>query len=243
MKTQEQDTVNYVHQSQKYYFVCYGNSFIVLPDGKTIIGEDYDNVNMLISEDITMNDYDALAEIHKHGDTIYTVFYDEVSKSLFVGGVYELNQYKKYEESKYWFMVRDYGDIGIGDIYSIKQIGNLLVFGGNYKTLIAMDSVKQQILEGEIETAIENIYSLQVCELEYEKTYLSVNGSDPNYSYDVSDLYDVTDMVKTFGYTFGTVLENKHNKKNTLMNDGYQDHLNYEPTDEKNLKSKKCDKS
>jgi hypothetical protein len=232
MKTKEQGLVHYAHQSQRNYFLKFDNMFTVLPDGKTIIGEDYDNYYMLVSEDITKNEKGASTEIHKRQDNIYTMFYHEVSESLFAGGCdKKLVQYKKLKDSQSWILVKDYGDVGIGCIYSVEQIGNLLVLGGSNNKVIAIDCVNQKALEGTVDTAIICIHSLQVCELPNQEIYLSVSGEGMSYSDEKSDLYNVTDLAKAFGYNFGTVLGNKHNQKNTFMGEDNQDHQGCESTD------------
>jgi hypothetical protein len=116
-------------------------------------------------------------------------------------------------------MVKDYENIGIGEILSVEQIGNLLVFGGYLNALIAIDSVNQKVLKGKVDTAIRYIHSLQVCELPNQEMYLSVNGKDPSYSNDKSDLYDVTDLGKTFGHIFRRNKENEHINKKTIKED------------------------
>jgi hypothetical protein len=233
MKTEDKGSVKYVHQSQKNYYVCYENMFIVLPDGKTIFGEEYGNSSMLISEDISKNESDACIEVDKRGKTICTLFYDEVSESLFAGGWDEkLGQYKKSKDSQSWTMVKDYGNMGIGWIYSVAQIGNLLIFGGNHTKLIAIDGVNQRQLEGGVDTAIGLVFSLQVCELPDEEMYLSVNGENISYSDDKTDLFDATDLARTFGHNFGTLSEKKHDKKNSIIKEDHQDHPKSQPTDE-----------
>jgi hypothetical protein len=189
--------------------------FLVLPDGKTIIGEDFDNKNMLISEDITSNENDAFNEIYQCEDTIFTVFFHAVSECLLAGGRDgKLRQYKKGKDTKGWTLVKDYGDIGIGWINSAEEIGNLIIFGGTFE-LKVIDCVNQEPLKGTFDTAITNVCSLQICELSKQQMYLSVNGNGPCYSNDRSDLFEVTDLAKQFGYNFENL---KVHTKETKIN-------------------------
>jgi hypothetical protein len=224
MNAEENSTINHVHQSQKNFKVWYGNMFTVLPDGKTIIGEDYDNNNMLVLEDITKNDNDAFAEFHHHKRGIYTVFYHELSESLFAGGWNGTPvQYKKNKDTQSWSVVKEYEDVGIGCIYSFEQIGNVVLIGGSTNKFIAIDAVKQKVFERAIITVIESIHCLQVCELPNQEIYLSVSGQNPSYSEDKSDLYNATHLAKTFGHHFGTTLEDKDHHEKTIMKEHHSE--------------------
>jgi hypothetical protein len=78
-------SLNYVYKSQKSYSVGPENNFLILPDGKTIIGVDASNTNHLFMEDITRSDGSAYHQIATHGKHIWSVFYNLISKTIFVG--------------------------------------------------------------------------------------------------------------------------------------------------------------
>jgi hypothetical protein len=106
--------------------------------------------------------------------------------------------------------------LGIGNIYSVEQIGDVLVFGGYGKSLIrAVDTVKKSLLPGTFKTGIKHVYSLSKCELPGKKLYLSVSGGSPSYSGDQTDIYDVTDLGKTFNYSFLQLKEENSSKSDT----------------------------
>jgi hypothetical protein len=197
-------TINHVHQSQKKYWVEFENNFLVLPDGKTVIGSEGGEYKNLICEDITKNDASAYSLIATHGDDIDSVFYNAVSKSLFVGDQNKVViEYEEKENNLSWRETKNYGNLGIGDIECFEQIGDILIFGG-YDTysIRAIDTVKKVLLPGSLKTAIGCVYSLQKCELLDNKVYLSICGSFPNYSEQQTDIYDATDLAKAFSFEF-----------------------------------------
>jgi WD40 repeat protein len=204
MEASSGSSLTHVHKSQKVYFVYYENHFLVLPDGKTIIGVENKDSKKLFMEDITRNDTSAYRQIATHGNTIYSVLYNPVSKTLFVGdGNGRVVQYQKGANQETWTMVKDYGDLGIGSILSVDQIGDVVVFGGpNTYSIRAINSVTMTLLPGTLKTAIRNVYSLRFCELPENKVYLSVCGQSPSYSNTQTDIYDATELAKAFGYHF-----------------------------------------
>jgi hypothetical protein len=185
--------------------VCYENHFLVLPDGKTIIGVEYKGQhNVLFMEDISRNDVNAYRQIATYGYYIYTVFYNSVSKSLFVGeNSGKVAQYQRDVNGETWTMAKDYGNIGIGHIFSVDQIEDIVIFGGGGSHSVrANDSKNKNLLQGTLKTAICYIYSLQVCELPENKVYLSVCGQNQNYTNTKTDIYNATELAKTFGFHF-----------------------------------------
>jgi hypothetical protein len=207
-------TINHVHQSQKNFYIFYENSFLVLPDGKTIVGADADDYSKLICEDITRNDSNAYSQIAKHEKRIYTVFYNVLTKTLFVGDYTNVViEYKQNGNNLSWTETKNYGDIDVGCVLSVTQIGDILLFGGysSYK-IRAIDTKKKTLLSGTLETPFGCNYSLQVCELLDKKLYLSICGRDPNYSGNKTDIYDVTNQGKIFNYQFKENVETSSDK-------------------------------
>ena len=98
-------------ESRQKFDATFENNFLVLPDGKTVIGPDAQNEDKLVMEDITTKE---VSEIGKHGKFIYTVLYHEESRSLLVGDhTGHVVQYQKKEDSNSFTKVKDYGDVGI----------------------------------------------------------------------------------------------------------------------------------
>jgi hypothetical protein len=178
--------------------------FLILPNGKTIIGRDGSNPKIILIEDITKNDASAYSNFGNHSKNISLVFYDVISKSLFVGdcnGV--LIQYKQNESNQLWEELHNYGNLGIGSVISVELIGRMLIFGGFGTYLLkAVDIDNRKVLQGTFKTAIKNIFSLQVCELPDNKLNLSVCGFNPDYSNNLTDIFDVTKAAEAFGNKF-----------------------------------------
>ena len=164
------------------------NYFLVLPDGRTVIGADASDRTKLIMEDITQGNR---TEIATHGGIILTLLFDPRTETLLVGDQSRhVKQYKR--ENKSFTLVKDYGDVGVDWIWSSAKVGEFAIFGGDNHSLIAIDIKNQTLLKGSLKTAYKSVYSLQVCFTNNHKLLLAVSGSDPNFSPDKSDLFDVT---------------------------------------------------
>jgi hypothetical protein len=202
--------------------VEYENNFVILPDGKTIIGVEGEYKNNLICEDITKNDKSACGKIEDHGylNKIHTLFYDTIRKSLFVGNSEgRVIKYQQKESPLSWEKTKDYGDLRIGEIYSSEQIGDVLVLGGSNSSIRAINFAEKALLPGRVTTAKESIYSLQACELPGEKVFLGVSGKGQYYLEEETDIYEVTDLAKAFNYDFHiSKIQNKKNKKKDKKN-------------------------
>ena len=185
-------TVNYQHQSKMNYYLYCESSFLVLPDGKTVVGSNYDGsgcYNKLYAEDITQCNP---TQIGTHSHNIYTVLYDEASKTLFAGDANGyLIQYQKNENSSSFSKSKDYGKIGVGKIYSSTFVKGLAIFGGSNNSIIAIDTKTQTIISGSVITAFTNIYSLTPCKVSKSRTLLSVCGQTPNYSDTCTDIFEI----------------------------------------------------
>jgi hypothetical protein len=161
-------------------------------------------------EDISRNDGSAYRQIATHENQIQSVFFNPISKYLFVGdNGGRVIQYQEGANKETWTTAKDYGNLGIGQIDSVDQIGDVIVFGGHVTYSIrAINSDTKTLLPGSLKTAICHVRSLQVCELPENKVYLSVCGQIQNYSNTQTDIYDGTELAKAFGYQFQKRLTN-----------------------------------
>ena len=163
----------------------------MMPDGKTIVGSYAKNSKELIAEDIVTN---KVTHIGTLTDYIRTVLYDPETYSLFAGDFNgHLHQYKhqKTGDSGSFTLVKDYGNIGLGQLQSSELVGDVAIFGGNDYCLGVVDVKKKELVEGTFETAFEYIESLQACKVSMTRTLLSVGGSFPSYSELRSDIFEV----------------------------------------------------
>ena len=191
MQTESGNTVNFQHESKQKFSAGFENNFLVLPDGKTIVGRDASDLKRLMIEDIQTN---QISSIEMHGGSIHTLLYNKKTTSLLVGDYTgHVIQYQKSKETNTFTKVKDYGDLGIGYVQSSCLFGNLGIFGGYDKSLIAVIHIpEQKLVERKIITAFKNVDSLQVCEVSESKVLLSVGGRDPLYSGNKTDIFEIT---------------------------------------------------
>ena len=193
-------TVKIRHQTQNRFYVEFENSFLVLPDAKTVIGVDaLDKIKLMI-EDITRGNPRKIETFY---GLISTVLFDSLTQSLLVGDEYgNVKQYKKV--NGLFTMVKDYKDVGVGFVFSSTQVGQIAIFGGYNYSLVAIDILEKRVLPGLLNNSFKSTFSLQVCEGVGSDFYLSLGGSKPNYSSNASDFLDVT------------LLYNRHKEINEL---------------------------
>ena len=185
-------TIKIRNETQNYFYVSYENSFLVLPDGKTVVGADGSDFEKLLIEDITQGNP---TQIRTHDGVISTVLFDSLTQSLLVGDdKAHVKQYKKENQS--FTMVKDYGDVGAYEVFSSTQVGRFAFFGGDFNSLVAIDILGQRVYAGRLESSLKCTYSLQICEGVGSNVFLSLGGSDPKYSSDPSDFLDLTLLYK-----------------------------------------------
>ena len=190
MHTQSGNTVNFQNESKQKFIAGLENNFLVLPDGKTVVGSDASDEKRIMMEDIETNQVSCIGE---HRSQIYTLLYDQKTRSLLVGDYSgHVIQYQKNKDSNFFTKVKDYGDLGIGFVQSSCLFGDLGIFGGYNKSSIAVICISEQkLVKGKIETAFKNVDSLQVCEVSESKVLLSVGGRNPSYYGNKTDVYEI----------------------------------------------------
>ena len=184
-------TVNYRFRSGKEYLLCHESSFLVLPDGKTLVAPLYNSQNYtwktLYAEDITTG---KASQIGTHPNNITTVLYDEASKTLFAGDSSgHLIQYQK--DSASFSQLKNYGDLGLGCLRSSTLVKNLAIFGGSKKCVVAIDTKTKEVVSGPVTTAFTYVYTLTPCEVSGSRTLLSVGGATVNYSDTRTDIFQL----------------------------------------------------
>ena len=142
-----------------------------------------------MSEDVTQG---KSTQIGTHLDNINTLMYDKASKTLFAGDESgNIIQYQKDEDSTSFSQLKNYGNVGVGKVYSSILVNGLAIFGGKNGSIIAIDISKQKIISESIATAISNIYSLTSYKVSKTKTLLSISGNQPNYSDTHTDIFEL----------------------------------------------------
>ena len=195
-------SIKALHQTKNTFRVIYENHFLLLPDRRTIVGADGSDPKKLIFEDITRGNP---KQIGKHTGFIYTILFDSVTQTLLVGdGNGHVKQYQKREKSKFFgllkdsvsfTLLKDYGKIIKGWVYSSVQVGALAIFGGTNRSIVAIDISNQQLCEGVLRSPFEHTFSFEVCHSDNSNLHLSIGGVNSNYSLGESDYMDITQIV------------------------------------------------
>ena len=161
-----------------------------MPDGETIVGVDLNTKNNLVNEDITTNKSSTFG---KHENPILTLLYDEVTASLFAGDFTgRIKQYRRGNSKQFFSLVKDYGNLSIGMVFSCAQVGGIALFGACKNYLIGINIHEGKLCTGQIKSPFYHTYSLQVCQGADQKVYLSLGGNLPDYSSSKSDFLEVT---------------------------------------------------
>lgn len=187
-KAKNKASVDPLFESAGTYHVQFENHFTILSDNNTIIAVDAEEQNLVMMEDIT--DEISHTCIGTHQEKIKTISINENRDRVLVGehdG--HLTQYRMVDH--FWSIEKEYGNVQVGNIMSSTIFGNLAVVGGNKNKIRLVDLEKKEFVESPIETAIELIYSPQLC-LDSRSVILTIGGLTPNYSKNKTDLFDVT---------------------------------------------------
>lgn len=188
--------------SEVTFWCEYDDHFAVLSNERSIVGVQYkygSKNNIILKEDILNDNPDygpqvfAILNLHN----VYTILADESTGSLLAGdSIGNLVQYDLEDgyELKYYIF------LGIGSITSVKHLGKIAVFGGQYNcTFIDMER-RECLTQKSLRTAVEGIYSVELITLvnrfKENKVYLTVCGGKPDYSQKKTDIFDVTDVFE-----------------------------------------------
>lgn len=194
MKSESREEINFKNETKNKFWSIFENTFVVLPDEKTIVGVDTKIESTLVVEDMTTN---KSASFGKNENYILNLLYDKVSETLFAGdsGGY-IKQYKRSRKIEPFSLVKDYGNVGIQDVFSSAQVGRYAFFGGFDRSVVAINIDERQLCKGKIESPFESTFSLQACRGSRSKFYLSLGGANPDYISNTSDFLDVTGIYE-----------------------------------------------
>ena len=162
-----------------------------MPNSKTVIGI---NEKTLTIENIVTKKASTFGKLK---GIFKTLLYDEVTQTLFAGD--ERGRIKQYRRGNCFCpftLLKDYGRVGIGVVYSSAQVNGFAFFAGSNRSLVAINIHERQLCEGKIRNPFTNTISLQVCQGLDSKVYLSLGGSFPLYYSTISDFLDVSEICK-----------------------------------------------
>lgn len=189
------------HLSSRSYYVFYENSFVVLPDQKTIIGVEFaGHRNTVIMEDITHRRAHSVTSIGTHGHYIYTMAYVPESRTLLVGDhVGNVYQLSKRPKACGWKLDKSYNNLGIGLVYSSVRLGHLVIFGGYNFGIRVIDVAKRRLFSSTFKTALCFVYSMRFYVRSRCQVVLLISGQTAVYSDSQTDVLDATRLFRHFG--------------------------------------------
>ena len=195
MEHNQETSIQPMNASLNQFGVMYENNFVVLDDAKHVIGVHPSNGNYLILENIENGSTVEFGGKFDFGFCITTLVYDEKTGFLYTGHTAGyINKYKIDTENKIRQRVKNYGDLGIDQIISSHRFLDFVFFGENESKIRVLNLSTGELVPGDLETSISEIYSLQVCEKSNDEIYLAVSGWNTGFSKNIIDLFDLTNL-------------------------------------------------
>jgi hypothetical protein len=226
-ETDDNETVTAKYQSRIHYYSYCERSYAVLSDETTVIGVEKGNgEKVFVMEDLSNKDpYYKPFKMELHTNDIDCILVNEKLKTILVGDrLGRLKQYTFDVGKNTIEVVREYGLLDIGYIYSGTMMGNLAIVGGNKTySLRVIDMKKRQIFGAPLETAFYGIHSLNLCQVSDENVVLTVCGVNPDYS-KCSDIYNANELLKHHKIELMKI-----EKKNLVSQDIVDQYVNYKP--------------
>ena len=194
-------------ESKSQFGVWFEKSFVLSDDCNHVIAPDPSDLRRILVEDLTRGSSFCFGANEK---TILTLFFDEDSRTLLAGDYdghlveYELDLKKRKGR-----VTKKHGDLEIGGILSYSVSMGFVLFGGGSKKVRVYYLPSQKMLQGDMETSIRYVLSLQVCVVDESRVYLAVLGAMTNYSSTRSDLYDLGDLLGKVSVSGGLVNDHR----------------------------------
>ena len=202
------------------YFCLFVSSYCVLSDQATIVGVSFNERTTIIKENITDHSVPVVAYTANIGE-VFTLAVDEASNVLLAGSKNSGHgQVVQYDLST-GQAIKNYGQVGIGNVLSSTRVENLWLFGGCEFKITAIDSVRRRVVHTPVATAFRYIYSMTVYNLKNAKqksqVLLLVDGNRPNYSKSRFFVFDISRLVNKYAvspsiFTRAICTRSKHNK-------------------------------
>ena len=186
-------TVSPDRKSKSQFAALHENCFLLSDDGRHLIAPDASQTSRILVEDLRTGSWFRLGE---NPGAIYTLFFDWDSRTLLARDrnghlvEYELDLKKRKGRA-----TKKHGDLEIGGILSYSVSMGFVLFGGGSKKVRVYYLPSQKMLQGDMETSIRYVLSLQVCVVDESRVYLAVLGAMTDYSLTRSDLYDLGDLL------------------------------------------------
>ena len=190
----------------KYDF-AYDFCSCVLSDQATIVGVGNTDSTTIFKENIADHSVPVVSYAANTGQ-VNTLVVDEPNDMLFAGSSnHGRGQVMQYDLTT-GQAVKNYDQIGIGSIQSSTRIGNIYLFGGfgSYQFAV-IDSAIRRVVYNRVSTAIWSICSLETCYVQNksheENILLFVTEECSDYTFDRTDVFDITGLVNTLSISSG----------------------------------------
>lgn len=173
---------------------------MVLPDQVTVIGVSNDNDRKcLVMENLkAKNASTSCVEFGSHENKIQSLLLMGNADTLLAGDdAKQVIQYSRGSSSGAWTRQKHYGNLGVGNLRSSANFGHLAVFGGNAGKVRFLDVKNREIFGNPFETAIKDIFSLELFSNTKAETFLAVGGEFADYSEKASDIFRITQLTQT----------------------------------------------
>ena len=178
MKSQTSQEAKFTELTQNVFFVHYENSFVVLPDAKTIVGINKIDESTLIMENIKTKK--AINFGIREG-YLCTLLYDKVTGSLLTGDDWGIIfHYKRGGNQGNFCLVKKYENLGIKSVKSTAQMGGLAILGdfGEWdSSLILIDIHKREVCQKKKKILYFPNFSLHVFRGQNQEMYLSLGAN------------------------------------------------------------------
>ena len=98
-----------------------------------------------------------------------------------------------------WEIFKEYGKVNVGSVQSSDYSGDIAVVGGINGSLRFINMRKGQLIGQSMETAIGEIWSVQLSRVSENAMHLTVGGVNSDYSNSKADVFDVSGMFNLNG--------------------------------------------
>jgi hypothetical protein len=163
-------------------------------NNKSLIGVDLKRRESLIQEEIGVN-HGKVFRIGENKGPINIVLEFETLNIVLAGDDRgNVKQYDMNQGRSRHTLLKDYGNLGIGNIFSGAIYEHVAVFGGDSYSFRFINVVKRQLIHKVCKSSVKWIRSLEFIKVSQNKIFLSITGSDVDYSKTEGDLFEFTDF-------------------------------------------------
>ena len=146
---------------------------------------------------------------------------DEDNCCIFaVGNEGRVGQFSFDFQGKFGRVIKQYTNLGLGEVFSSFALGDLILLGGDYGRFGFIHKKSKQVLKKKFQVAPEYINSIQLCLVQGNqnqkpsqiKALLAVSGSEHDYASFQTDVFDFTPLISKQKLT-QSITSGKHSAK------------------------------